>query len=96
MIVENAVSLHSHSSSLLYFCVCVSEFVGSTFMIVNAFLQMAIGNHEWIWEVSIDLLECRLLFPPCKLKSNLWSQISAAIFWPSLHKCGWHHTGWLR
>lgn len=82
--------------SVLYFCVRVSEFVGSTFMIVNASLQMDTGNHAWLWEVSIDLLECSVLFPPCKLKSNLRSQISAAIFWPRLCDCGWHHMSWLR
>lgn len=91
------VSLNSHSYSVFYFCVPEQfyvplSFVGSTFTIVNASLQMEVGNYEWIWTVSIDLLECSVLFLLCKLRSNLWSQISAPISWVRLCKCSWHHT----
>lgn len=65
-------------------------------MIVNASLQPDVRNYEWIWEFSVDLLERSVLFLPHRLKSNLWSQISAAISWLRLYKCGWHHTRWLR
>lgn len=91
------VSLNSHSYSVFSFCVPEQfyvplSFVGSTFTIVNASLQMEVGNCEWIWAVSIDLLECSVLFLLCKLRSNLWSQISSPISWVRLCKCSWHHT----
>lgn len=91
------VSLPSFSYSGFCFCVAKQFYVsqssvGSTFTIVNASLQMHTGNSEWIWEIGIDLLEYSVLFLLCKLRSNLWSQISTPISWLRLCKCGWHHT----
>lgn len=52
----------------------------STVTIVNASIEIVLGTVTG-FESHSNLLECRVLFPLSKLRSNLWCQISAPVSW---------------